>query len=203
MSVYWGLSGKIEPVTRIRSSVHHPLRRHRSAGVWLAVSTATLALSACSSSTPGLLSQSDIPSDLGVKYNPSAGPDARSLRLAPCRKPASAVVATFTSGKPVYPIVNSLAVSCPNVSQAQMFFDTRKVGARGYPIPRIKGHSFPGIGDEAWIVDEGGGSDLRDYSLAWRQGNRVSSVTVEGLLSDKRITPALAELLARRAAARS
>jgi hypothetical protein len=186
--------------------VPRPVLLHRSVGVWLvAVLGAALALSACSSpSPPGVLAQADIPSFLGVKLNPPEAPmDARVVLSAPCHKPASAVAAVFKSRKSLSPTVTSIAVSCPGISQAQKFFDTRKVGARGYPLPEVKGHSLTGIGDEAWFIDQGGKADLRDYTVVWRQVNRVSSVSVEGPRSDKRITPALAELLARRAAARS
>jgi hypothetical protein len=107
------------------------------------------------------------------------------------------------AGPSSIPDVTSIALSCASVSQAHQYFNMIKVGAKGYPLPGVKGHSVPGIGDEAWFIDQGRDSDLRFYTLAWRQDDRVSLVQVEAPLSDKRITPALVELLARRAAARS
>jgi len=53
------------------------------------------------------------------------------------------------------------------------------------------------------LIDTGHQADLRAYTIGWRQDDRVNLVQVEAPLSDKRITPALVELLARRVAARS
>lgn len=170
----------------------------RSVAVWLvATLTAAVALSACSSSSqPGVLTQADIPSYLGVKPNQSESVSMRDVRAAPC-KPADDVV--FDSKETT---VTSVALSCASVSQAQQYFNTIKVGANGYPVHGIKGHTLSGVGDEAWLVDVGS-NDLRDYIVGWRQGDRVSLVMIEGPSTDKHITPALAKLLARRAAARS
>jgi len=60
-------------------------------GAWLMVAfTAAVALSACGSPPPGVLTQSDIPSNLGVKYNPTVSATAaRGVRLLPARPPPS------------------------------------------------------------------------------------------------------------------
>lgn len=168
---------------------------------------AALALAACGSSLPaGVLTQSDIPSYLGVKADRSAFAPGEG-HISPC-KGANGVVFDgswrhMKAGPSSIPVVTSMAVSCASVSQAHRYFDTRKVGAQGYPLPGIDGHPVPGVGDEAWFIDAGREADLRDYTLAWRQNDRVSFVSIEGSQNDKRITPALVELLARRAGARS
>lgn len=173
----------------------------RSIASWLlATIIAAVALSACSSSSPpaGVLTRSDIPSYLGVKADQSASAaEARSVRTTPC-KLASGVV--FDSKRAT---VTNVSLSCASVSQAQEYFNTIKVGAKGYPLPGVVGHSLTGVGDEAWLVDAGGKADLREYTLGWRQNEQVGLVTVEGPLANGRITPALAGLLARRVAARS
>jgi hypothetical protein len=187
--------------------VRQLLSRRRSLGVWLiTVTIVGVALSACSSPTSGVLSSADIPNYLGVKYNPSASASAsasaaRSVRHVPCNPTTDAVFDGFK--KPYPPTITSTAFSCASDSQAQRYFNATKVGAKSDPIPGAKGHSVRGIGDEAWFIDQGRASDLNFYTLVWRQGNRVRLVSVEGPISDKRITPALIELLARRAAARS
>jgi len=170
---------------------------------WLIVALIpAVALSACGSSlTPGVLTQSDIPSHLGVKLNPAESASEAQVRSAPCKVAASVVF--DGSKKPYSPTITSVGLSCASISQAQQYFNTTKVGGNGYPLPGVRGHSVPGIGDDAWFIDQGRESDLRFYTLVWRQGDRVSLVSVEGPVSDKRITPGLAELLARRVAARS
>jgi len=171
---------------------------------------AALALAACSSSTPaGVLTQSDLPSYLGVRTDQHASVAAAgSVRTVTCKAVTAAVFngswKQLHSGPASIPVaVTSVSLSCQGVSQAQRYFNTIKVGAKGYPVPAVKGYPVSGLGDEAWLIDAGHNADLREYSLAWRQGNRVDLVQVEGPLSDKRITRALVELLARRAAARS
>jgi len=175
----------------------------------LMVFGSVLVLAACSpSSPPGLLTQSDLPSYLGVRADQHASVTAAgSVRNAICKSITAAVFngswRQLHSGPASIPVaVTSVSLSCPSVSQAQRYFNTIKVGAKGYPVPAVKGYPVSGIGDEAWLIDAGHNADLREYSLAWRQGNRVGLVQVEGPLSDKRITPALVELLARRMAAR-
>jgi len=167
-----------------------------------------LALSACGgSSTPSMLTQSDIPSYLDVKVDDKSAFQPSEVQTAPC-KGANGVVFDgswrhLKPGPSYIPTVTSIAISCSSVSQAQRFFVARKIGGKGYPGAGTVGHSVPGIGDEAWFIDDGSNAYLRDYSLVWRQNDRVSSVAVEARGSEKRITPALVELLARRVAARS
>src|ERR1700687_1422904 len=70
--------------------------RHRTVGLYLMmILTAAVAPSACSSPTPGLLTQSDLPSYLGLKANPSAtASESRHIGAdPPCKK---AGVAVFT-----------------------------------------------------------------------------------------------------------
>lgn len=165
-----------------------------------------LALSACSSpQTPGVLTQADIPSYLGVRADPSATGSGLAVFSAPCKGAKSLTFdgswRHLKAGPSSIPDVTSIAVSCASVSQAQRYFNTRS-GGRGYPLPGVKGHSVAGIGDEAWLTDVSN-TQIRDYTVGWRQDDRVMFVMVEGPSTDKRITPALAKLLARRAAARS
>jgi hypothetical protein len=168
---------------------------------------AVLVLAACSSSAPaGVLTQSDMPSYLGVRADQSAF-TLRDVRTAPCKE-ANGVVFDgswkhLKAGPSSIPVVTSIAFTCASVPQAHEYLNTIKLGAKTYPISGIEGHPVPGVGDEAWFIDAGRQADLRSYTLGWRQGDRVGLVQVEAPLSDKRVTPALVELLARRAAARS
>jgi len=65
------------------------------------------------------------------------------------------------------------------------------------------GHSVPGIGEAAWLFAPVANPHVKEYFLGWREGSEIGDLLVLGTSTDKRITPALAELLARRAAARS
>lgn len=90
------------------------------------------------------------------------------------------------------PIVVSADYSCTTPSDAHMAFKS-DVGDNG---PRIAG-----IGDEATLLDFSAGQ--RSYDVEWREGNQIGAVIVVGPTKDKRITHALVESLARRAAATS
>jgi hypothetical protein len=170
----------------------------------VAVCFVGLTLSACSSSTPGVLTQSDIPSYLGLTANPSAS--ATAVRQEGTERHCkTAGVAVFTlpgwtmpktgsiesmarSGSS--PIVVSVDDSCASPSDARMAFKS-DVGGMG---PRIVG-----IGDEATLLDFSAGQ--RTYGVEWRKGNQIGVAFVVGPTKDKRIRPALVELLAHRAAA--
>jgi hypothetical protein len=169
----------------------------------LAVLGAALAVSACGgSATPGVLTSADIPSYLGVKANPSAAAsEARSVRPAPCKTAAvdafgvparhantrSRIVSTR-------PFIVSVALTCDSVSQAQTAFNLIKKGGDG--------HALAGIGDEARLINVTEATQ-RVCTVGWRDGNQVGVVFVLGPIKDTRITPALTELLARRAIARA
>src|SRR5665811_1534411 len=90
------------------------------------------------------------------------------------------------------PIVLSSGVSCTSTDYAKAAFHEAAVSTSG--ASRITG-----IGDEAILVDL---SDVlnRFYIVQWRDNSRGGLISAIGPPSDKRITPALAELLARRAA---
>jgi hypothetical protein len=189
--------------------VLQPLRRHHAVGVWLIIAlTAAVALSACGgTSTPGVLTQSDMPNYLGLKANPSAAATATRLETPSGPHCNKAGVAVFTvpgwrvpkrgnildaRGSGFSPIVISISFSCATSSDAHRAF---KSGAS------FAGRPIAGIGDEATLLDLSAGQ--RSYALGSRKGNQFSAVFVFGPTKNKRITPALVELLARRAAARS
>ena len=135
---------------------------------------ACVGLAACSSSPPaGLLTQSDIPSYLGVKADrsSSAGKPPSAIAAPSCK--TANIVVFDTSWKhqnnqrtsSVATIANT-SWSCASASQAQRYFNSIKTGAKGYPLPGIVGHSVPGVGDEAWLVDGDHEADIRIYSIA-------------------------------------
>jgi len=173
----------------------------------IAMLTIALILSACGSSpTPGVLTQSDIPSYLGVKLDLSES--AYATRKEPsqtghCTKigitvftvPTTQVDNTTqlpTSTKS--PEVSSSSLSCRSASDAQ---DLVTSGVTHYHERLVSG-----IGNEAWLANVSQPGE-RHYVVFWRDNNDIGSVDTVGAPNDRRITPALAELLARRAAARS
>ena len=184
------------------------LLRRKSAGVWLMIaSTAAVALSACSSSpTPGVLTQSDIPSYLGVKLNPSES--AYATRNEPsqtghCTKVGITVFTVpgtrvdNTTQLPTStesPEVSSSSLSCRNTSDAQ--------GMLMNGVAHYHERLVSGIGNEAWLAN-GSQPEERHYVVFWRHNDDIGSVDTVGAPNDKHITPALAELLARRVVARS
>jgi len=162
-------------------------------------------LSACSSSPPpGVLTQADIPSYLGVRSTSStlAEVGAPVPRTHGCN---TSGVAIFTapvrgafSGLPNVsksPAVLSTAMSCPRAAAA--------VGVLSTFVTGRSSRSVPELGRGAKLVNLSRSGMDRDYEVIWRQGNKIGAVDLGGPPSDSRITPALAELLARRAAARS
>ena len=182
------------------------LSRLGSVGVWPVIAfTAASVVSACGgSSTPGVLTQADIPSYLGVRSTSSTlgeigaplprthGCKATGVAIftAPVRDAISALPNVAKS-----PAVLSAALSCPRATAAQ--------GVVGAFVTGRDTRSVPGLGGRAKLVNLSRGGMDRDYEVIWRQGNEIGSVDLGGPPSDKRITPALVELLARRAAAGS
>ena len=182
-----------------------PNGRHRSVWVLLTLLIATVVLSECSSSTPGLLTQSDIPSYLAVTANASATNSQALLESAPDRckqagvaifsRPRASVIATdlILNNSPSSPEIISTSISCPSESDAHLAYETY---ARDWGR-----HSILHLGAEADL-----GKLLpstRNFIVGWRQNTAIGWLLLAGAPDDKRITPALAELLARRAAARS
>jgi hypothetical protein len=169
----------------------------------IAVFVIVLALSACGgSSAPGVLIQSDIPSYLGVKVNPQLRSQMLN-ELAPdhCQVSKTTVFNApgvkvesnigLLNNNPKGPEVSSSEVVCPSEVDAQ--------GALAAYAKGWHARSIAGIEDEAVI-----GTLLpsqRNYILGWRQGFDLGIIFIASSPTDKRITPALAELLARRAAA--
>jgi hypothetical protein len=179
--------------------VLQPLRRLRSVGVWPLIVTAAVALSACGSSpTPGVLTQAEIPSYLGVTKNPSLAASEAKV-VASIHRCKRAVLEFFTvPGKlsriEVTPAIVSFLESCATVA------DTKSV----LPIGRDDGPTVKGIGNEAELVASGISPErVRVESTGWRDDSQVGLILLEGSPTDKRITPALVELLARRAVAAS
>jgi len=171
----------------------------------LTVLTAAITLSACSSSsTPGLLTQADIPSYLGVKLNPSASasearhggnlaPGCRAAGNAAFGVPGVHIVTKLTATSKSPAILNGVE-SCSTTSKAHDVYATF--------VKYLIGRSVTGVGNEAKLTNLSG-TLARGFGIVWRTNNQVALIEVEGPTHDKRITPALVELLARRAAARS
>jgi hypothetical protein len=173
----------------------------------VAVFIVGMALSACSSpSPPGVLTQQDIPGYMGVKIDspgvkvssPFAATAARQRKSPPdCGRGS---VTAF--GSPPGPQEGAVTVlvstdwSCANRPDAQKAF--------GLLFRQVGGRLVSGVGDAAAITSAGGNPrSSRSFSVEWWEGNQVGAVLIQGGPKDKRITPALAELLASRAAARS
>jgi len=173
-----------------------------------------LLLIGCSSPNPGGLTNADIPSDLGVKMNASAlvtvvgvgfdaplpiGPKATCAHLyetvfIPPRKKGEALGG---EGEPLtYPEVLSIGFRCSGAPAGRLGFRALSEGRK----------QVGGIGDQAALfnaTDTQGYPKSRVYIVDWREGAVVGVVGVAGPTSNTRIGPGLAELLARRAAARS
>jgi hypothetical protein len=178
---------------------------HRGGWALVAVFVVGMALSACSSpSTPGVLTQADIPSDLNMTSNSAfasvylrenAAPRCKKTGFASFSVPGKRVdTTTNVPASAKSPEVISSSVVCPNTSDAHIALRS------GLSTPGAR--SVSGIGSEAILVNFGI-PKTGYYVVGWRESNRVGFVFLVGASNDKRITPALAELLARRAAARS
>jgi len=182
-------------------------RPARSVWIKLAlVAGGALTLSACSSAPHvGVITQADIPSYLGVSASPTARSAGVLLPVARFHGCKTVGVAVFTAsvpnelqGNPTVakaPGIISVAVSCPRVADAREALRTF--------VPTIGGRSMRGLGDDATLVNASRDGSDRLFDVVWRQGNQIGAVDVGGPPNDSRITSALAELLARRAAARS
>ena len=181
-----------------------------SAGLGLMIAfTAALALSACGGqSTPGVLTQADIPNNLNLVANPSAsvGATQEAGSERHCKK---APFAVFTAPGQAIPKANGISsmvrlplargpyvvsgdYSCTTWSDARTAFKSDGEGS---------GHPITGIGDEArlQVLSTNG----RVCEVEWREANHFGAVVVIGSTNEKRLLPALTEMLARRAAARS
>jgi hypothetical protein len=166
---------------------------------------------------------------LGVKANPSESAfQSRPIQTPPCKTGKLSVFSTpgqrgyeQNLGPANAPQVTSLAADCSNPSRetvAYRTFTTAMSSLYG------AGDSVPGVGNGAEIYNVGriakvptqvsGQTELilrgkgsvpaaRSYLVLWRADDQIDTVIVTGPSGDKRITPALAELLARRAAASS
>jgi hypothetical protein len=182
-------------------------------------------LSACTGgpSPPGVLTQANIPGYLGVKFNPSQTASLAGQTITPPCKTHNVTVFTVPGQKDYEPTlglvhapqVTSVSVACSNASEQGKTYRTMSNA-----LASLYGTGSPvsGVGDDAKLFNVGrvepraGGSRLysrgygspaHSYLVVWRANDQIDAVTISGPSEDERITPALAELLARRAAARS
>jgi len=161
-----------------------------------------LALSACSAPPPpGVLTQADIPSYLRLKVNPSAFAAEDRKEAAPPYCSKAGFVAFTVPGKPLdmqipaaYPAIVSTNLACANTYDAHRLYRST--------IALNLGRSIVGIGNEATLINFDTKAE-RYYEVFWRDNNLIGEVTVIGPQNSTRITPPLAVLLARRAAART
>ncbi len=174
-----------------------------------------LTLSACSgSSKPGVLINADIPSYLNLQMNASAlvtvegGPGLNRALSSGLHQTCSswhptAFIPSGKSGESLggegdplhYPEVLALTFRCSSPSAALALFQVSSRGRR----------SVTGVGDRAAIFDAGKDDSQsyprsRVYIIDWVQGRFAGIDALAGRGSDERITPALVELLAHRAA---
>jgi hypothetical protein len=170
---------------------------HRRVGFALLI-TLAVALSACGgTSTPSLLTQSDVPSNLGVKSDPSAAATLERQDKSPpaCKKAGTAVFGPhpLSTHLPTSLLVVNVDWSCTSPSTTKKAFDIF--------LKQLGGRMVPGIGNEAALANTGGDAEFeRSFTVDWYENTRVGALIIQGGPKDKRITPALAELLARRAA---
>jgi hypothetical protein len=165
------------------------------------VMTAAIALSACSSSSSGVLTQAEIPSSLGVKAEGALASLAREFKV-----PSRCLRTGFTVfGVPsrqvdtrTHPPASSNSseiissnLSCASPSDARMILTSA--------LMLSGAHSINGIGDEAVLIDVNK-PGLRYYIVIWSDNSLLRELYVLGALKDARITAGLTELLARRAA---
>jgi hypothetical protein len=174
----------------------------------VAVVGIALILSACGdSSAPGVLTQAEIPSYLNVKAD-SLGAAAKAWQSAPiphCKRvdlalftvPGTVLKLGESAPVPKSPIILSALVSCATVADAKSTF-----ASYFRDVDRLGGHAVKGIGDEAQMDGIGQLGRSVDF-IGWRNRNQISVILLDGAMSNKRITPALIELLGRRAAAGS
>jgi hypothetical protein len=151
-----------------------------------------------------VLTNADIRSYLGVKVNPSvsASEVSDAVPLDSCKRAGVAVFRVpgirvdpqrLTSAKA--PELIDASYSCASASDAFRSFNT--------PLMKGVGRTVHGIGDEANLYDLTGLVAERLYAVRWREKNHIGVLFVASAQNDTRIGPGLAELLARRAAARS
>lgn len=181
-----------------------PTRRRRSLRPIVAGLGVVLGLSGCGSSPPGLLTGPDIPGSLGVKANAAAAAtEARQESPSPhCKRSGVAVFSVPGQAVPVESILTSarstwivsVEMSCTSASAAHVALESEAKIEGGHPVA--------GIADEAQILDLSSAGE-RAYIVAWRADDTLGALLVVGPKHDTRIDARLAQLLARRAAARS
>ena len=93
------------------------------------------------------------------------------------------------------PVVESATLSCATIAEASTAFTQ---ASRGGPVKKVLA-----LGDEARIINVSGELEGHAFVVVWREQKQVSLVLLIGAPKSTRVTQALAELLARRAAAGS
>jgi hypothetical protein len=174
----------------------------RGTAIALAVLTSVLVAS-CSAAPLGSLSTSDLPSGWGLQQ--TTWPFARSA-VAPFGCKTSYVVAFAPPGRSFvrysetaampYIELGSFAATCGSVANTKHVFDQITVGS--LPPPGKTPTTIHGIGDLARLTPLDTPTGRGDL-VYWRSGNSLGEVGVQGPPDDTRITPAIAEDLARRA----
>ena len=209
------LSGLSDPSlpNRVREAFDMDGIRRRLAV--LAMGLSGISFAACGAASPLVLTSADIPSFLGVHANPGvfttvAGGEetVMPMPIGPHEQcpewyhnafvpPGRHGEAAAGEGVPItYAEVMILAWHCADLSQARL----------GFHLLSDSRQSVTGVSDQAAILNRtddsnDGYPDSRVFIIDWREGQAVGALELAGPDSDKRITPALAELLARRAAA--
>jgi len=95
-----------------------------------------------------------------------------------------------------YGEIASFASTCGNLANTKHVFDQITLGS--LPVPGRSPPTVRGIGDLARIVSFGNKAG-RIEVVYWRSGENLGEVAVEGPPNDTRITPAVAEELAKKA----
>jgi len=171
----------------------------KRAGLVIQLLGAAVILSACSASPSGVLTTADVPKYLDVSVNPSASASISRQEVSPpgCRPTGVAAFGMhlLSTGLPMSVQIVSTDWTCTSISGAKHNFAA---------LFHVKGgHLVPMIGDEAALLNSGSQSLERSFAVEWRRNNQLGAIAIQGPPSARRLTAALAELLARRAAASS
>jgi len=154
---------------------------------FVALCVIAVSLSACTSPPPSVLTIADIPSYLGVKPNASASVEYASRVNPPSHCRTTGVAVFSVPAKPLDEALLPASSQAPVVSAVD-WLCSKKGPSSGWQISSQN----EGMGGGGWYL-----------GVIWSQGDRMGAITVAGPVGDRRLSMGLADMLARRAAARA
>lgn len=143
-------------------------------------------LSACTSPPRSVLTIADIPSYLGVKLNASASVEYANRLTPPSHCRATGVAVFSVPTKPLDEALLPASSLAPVVSAVDWSCSNKRTSS--------------GLQITSQNERTGGGGWY--FGVVWSQGDRMGAITVAGPVDDRRLSMGLANMLARRAAAR-